>query len=84
MARRLVARLQFLTVGCAADKKADPPGRNSARRGRPTSPCFDAARAAASARGSHLQFLREQALQVFWSVTAIVSLLVMIFILTRE
>ena len=28
--------------------------------------------------------LRGQALQIFWSVTAIMSLLVMIFILTRE
>ena len=31
-----------------------------------------------------LPSLKEQGLQVFWSVTAIVSLLVMIFILTRE
>jgi len=30
-----------------------------------------------------LPSLKEQALQVFWSVTAILSLLVMIFILTR-
>jgi hypothetical protein len=31
-----------------------------------------------------LPSLKEQALQVFWSFTAIVSLLAMIFILTRE